>query len=65
MALAEKQGFESVLLSPVSPFGSCSVFGCVDQNNVVGAGRGLEVLADPTNALALELGARIKGGARF
>ena len=63
LALAEKQGFESVLLSPVSPFGSCSVFGCVDQNNVVGAGRGLEVLADPTNALALELGARIKGGA--
>ncbi|MBU5626587.1 hypothetical protein KQI82_06590 [Oscillibacter sp. MSJ-2] len=63
LSLAEKQGFESVLLSPVSPFGSCSVFGCVDQNNVVGAGRGLEVLADPTNALALELGTRIRGGA--
>lgn len=63
LSLAEKQGFESVLLSPASPFGSCSVFGCVDQNNVVGAGRGLEVLADPTNALALELGTRIKGGA--
>lgn len=60
--LAEVRGFEPVLLSPVAPFGSCSVFGCVDQNNVLGAGRGVEVMADPTNALAFEIADRIKSG---
>lgn len=32
---ASSDGIKPVLLSPVAPLGSSSVFGCVDQNNVM------------------------------
>jgi hypothetical protein len=51
-------GFEPVELSPLSPFGSCSALGPVDQNNVVTTTRNTEVCSDPTNVLAIEAAAR-------
>ena len=51
--IAQGIGINSILLSPAAPFASCSAFGCVDQNNVVSATRGAEILADPTNMLAI------------
>lgn len=62
LTAAEEQGISGVLLSPVAPLGSCSVFGCVDQNNVVSASRGTEVLSDPTNMLAIIIAEKIKKG---
>jgi hypothetical protein len=56
---ARVDGIEPVLLSPVAPLGSCSVFGCVDQNNVVSATRGCEVLSDTSNMLAIYLADKI------
>lgn len=46
-------GFKPIQLSPLGPLGSCAVFGKVDQNNVVSATRGTEVVADATNMMAL------------
>ena len=51
--IAQGLGISPVLLSPAAPFASCSAFGCVDQNNVVSATRGTEILGDPTNMLAI------------
>ena len=60
--LSIAQGFEikPILLSPAAPFASSSVFGCVDQNNVVSAVRGTEILADPTNMLAVIIAEKLK-----
>jgi hypothetical protein len=57
---AEASGFSSVLLSPASPLGSCSVVAKVNQNNVISATRGLELIADNTNMLAIYLADGIK-----
>ncbi|MGI5838386.1 MAG: hypothetical protein ACOX8W_01850 [bacterium] len=59
---AKENGIEPVLLSPVAPLGSCSVFGCVDQNYVVSATRGCEVLSDTSNMLAIYLADKISSG---
>lgn len=59
---AKADGIEPVLLSPVAPLGSCSVFGCVDQRNVVSATRGCEVLSDTSNMLAIYLADKIGSG---
>jgi len=53
LSLARQIGINGVLLSPAAPLASCSAFGCVDQNNVVSAVRGTEILSDPTNMLAI------------
>lgn len=50
---AQEEGFTGVTLSPLTPLGSCAVVADVDQNNIVGAGRGMEVVSDVTNVLAL------------
>jgi hypothetical protein len=50
--------FEGVELSPVAPFGSCSVLGPVSQNRVLTTTRTSEVVSDPTNVLALEAARR-------
>jgi hypothetical protein len=55
--LAER--FEAVELAPVSPFGLNHLAG-IDQNNVLSALRGSEVLADPTTQKALESARRRK-----
>ncbi len=56
---SESKGFKPVLLSPLIPLGSSSVVGYVDQNNVVSALRGSEVVSDATNALALKIASEI------
>jgi len=55
-------GFQTVELSPVSPLGSCSVLGPVDQNNAIATIRNTEVLSDPTNVMALECAVRRRAG---
>lgn len=60
LEMAEASGFSSVLLSPASPLGSCSVIAKVDQNNVISATRGLELIADSSNMLAIYLANGIK-----
>lgn len=52
--------FESIVLSPVAPLGSCSSIATVHQNKVLSASRNVEVVADATNVLALEASLRRK-----
>lgn len=60
LSRARDMGFIPELLSPAAPLGSCSAFDCVHQNNVVSALRGVELLADPTNMLALLQAQRLR-----
>jgi hypothetical protein len=62
LKIADDMGISGILLSPSAPFGSCSVFGCVDQNNVISAARGTETLPDPTNMLAVIIADRLMKG---
>lgn len=50
--------FAGLELSPVTPFGTSSAVGRVDQNRIVSTIRSSEVVSDPTNVLALEAGRR-------
>lgn len=50
--------FSVVGLAPVMPLGTCSAVAEMDQNNVLSTIRGTEVMADPTNGLALEAAVR-------
>ena len=57
-----EHGFAPTLLSPLAPFGSSSAFGCVNQNKIMSTVRGAEVLADPTNVLAVLAALGIRNG---
>ena len=46
--------FEAIELSPVAPLGVCAIMGHASQNKVLSALRGTELVADPTNVMALE-----------
>lgn len=59
---ARSCGFIPLLLSPLAPFGSCSAFGCVNQDKVMSTIRGAEALADPTNMLAVHIASNIRSG---
>ena len=50
--------FVPIELSPVSPLGSVSCMAPISQNWILTTIRNMEVVADPTNALALECAAR-------
>jgi hypothetical protein len=52
--------FQAIELSPVAPLGVCSIMGRSSQNRVLSALRGTELVADPTNVLALECARRIR-----
>jgi len=58
--LAAAADFEAIELSPVAPLGVCSVLGLGSQNRILSALRGTEVVADPTNVLALECARRLR-----
>ena len=58
--LAAADAYEGIELSPLAPLGSCSAIGLASQNKIVSAVRGTEVVADPTNVLALECAARLR-----
>ncbi len=60
LTAAQKMDIRTVLLSPSAPLGSCSVFGCVDQYNVISALRGTETLSDPSNMLAIIIAGKLK-----
>lgn len=57
---AESKGFRPIQLSPLTPLGSSSTMGYVNQNNVVSAARGTEVVSDATNVLALKIAGEYK-----
>lgn len=52
--------FEALELSPLAPLGACSAIGLASQNKIVSTIRGTEVVADPTNLLALESARRLR-----
>ena len=52
--------FEAIELSPVAPLGACSAMGRTSQNKILTTLRGTEVVADPTNVMALECARRLK-----
>ena len=55
LELFNKLGFQPIELSPVSVLGSCSVVATADQDKILSALRGTEVLADATNSIALHI----------
>jgi hypothetical protein len=58
--LAAASEFEAVELSPLAPLGTSSSVALTTQNRVVSTVRGTEVVADPTNVLALESARRLR-----
>lgn len=60
LEMAKENSFEPIELSPLAPLGNCSAIGLADQNKVVSAARGTEVVADATNLMALESAVRRK-----
>lgn len=52
--------FEAVELSPLAPLGSSRAVAPVSQDRIVSTMRGTEVMADPTNLLALLAAARLR-----
>ena len=57
---AKEVNFTPILLSPVSPLGTCSVVAKANQNKIISALRSTEVVADATNVLALQLALMLK-----
>jgi hypothetical protein len=64
LEIFEKHAFTAMELSPVSILGSCSVVATADQNKILSALRGTEVLADATNAIALHIASEKNTGER-
>jgi hypothetical protein len=58
--LSAASAFESIELSPVAPLGVCAIMGHASQNKVLSALRGTELVADPTNVMALECADRLR-----
>lgn len=52
------QGFDAIELSPVVPLGTNRILAGTNQKNILSTSRNLEVIADPTTALALECARR-------
>ena len=65
LTLAREMGIELTLLSPAGQLYSCSAMASVSQNKVLSALRGTEVLADPTNMLALIIADRLQKKVSF
>jgi hypothetical protein len=60
LALVAAADFEAVQLSPVAPLGVCSALAPTSQDRTLSAARGVEVVSDPTNVLALSCARRLK-----
>ena len=56
----KEKEYKPVHLSPLAPFATCSSVGLVNQNNVVSALRGTEIVSDATNILALKIASEFK-----
>jgi hypothetical protein len=57
---AKNREFLPVTLSPLTPLGTCSVVGTVNQNKIISSTRGTEVISDATNVLQLKIAREIK-----
>ena len=62
LELARAHGFTPITLSPLTVFATCASVGFVDQNNVLTALRGTEVVSDATNVFALMMATEFKKG---
>jgi hypothetical protein len=62
LEIAQSFSYTPIQLSPVAPLGSCSIVATSDQNKIISALRGTEVVADATNLLALHICNSIKSG---
>jgi hypothetical protein len=62
LEMAQSFSYNPIQLSPVAPLGSCSIVATADQNKIISALRGTEVVADATNLLALHICDSIKLG---
>lgn len=60
LQIAKEQDIVRVLLSPATPFAGSAAFGYVNQNNVISALRGVEMLSDPTNMLSIIIADKLK-----
>src|SRR6476646_2531392 len=60
LKLAKSKGFTPITLSPLAQFGTCSAVAFVDQNNIVTALRGTEVVSDATNVFAILIAREFK-----
>ena len=58
--LAAAAAFDAIELAPLAPLAACAAVGPTSQNRIVSALRGTEVVADPTNVLALECARRLR-----
>jgi hypothetical protein len=58
--LAAASDFEAIELPPVAPLAVCSSVAPTHQNRVLSALRSTELVADPTNVLALECARRLR-----
>jgi hypothetical protein len=58
--LANAADFEAIELSPLAPLATCSSVALTSQKRVVSTVRGTELVADPTNVLALECAKRLR-----
>jgi len=58
--MADQAGFVPIELAPSALLGSSSVIAKVDQNNVISAARGVELISDSTNMLAIHLAHGLK-----
>lgn len=58
--LANAADFAALELAPLAPLAACSAVALTSQNRIVSTARGSEVVADPTNVLALECAARLR-----
>jgi hypothetical protein len=62
LKVAGNHSVSPVQLSPVAPLGSSSIVATVDQNKVISAVRGTEVVSDATNLIALHICDLLKSG---
>ncbi|MCS7462256.1 hypothetical protein N0M98_19120 [Paenibacillus doosanensis] len=62
LRIAQSHKYTPIQLSPVAPLGSCSVVAPADQNKIISALRGTEVVADVTNVIALHIADGVKSG---
>ncbi|TDF96268.1 hypothetical protein [Paenibacillus piri] len=60
LTVAADASFRAIQLSPVAPLGSCSVVATSDQNKIISALRGTEVVGDATNLMALHICSLLK-----
>lgn len=62
LRISKSSLYTPIQISPVSPLGSCSVIATANQNKVISALRGTEVVSDATNVLALHVCDLLKKG---